>query len=252
MSQSNVSRQQFPLKLKWACTVHITQGMTTEKCVFDMSTIFTPGQSYVALSRVTTLEGLYITNYKASKIFRSEEIHANISTMNPLSLQEYNVGDLNIVYHNVQGLHSKIIDIANYTDMLVDVIMINETWPKVQYTDNAVTLQDYRLLRQDRSDNCGRGGVAIYIHNTRKAVKVDTAVSSIEHLVVAVESQTNEATKTYLCVTIYRPPTYNISNFIAPFQQLLQFCLQNYPQRVIIAGDLNENLLKPGCHPIQD
>jgi ATP-dependent exoDNAse (exonuclease V) alpha subunit len=50
---------QFPLKPAWAMTIHKSQGKTFERVIIDLGQgAFAHGQSYVALSRCTTLEGI--------------------------------------------------------------------------------------------------------------------------------------------------------------------------------------------------
>lgn len=65
---------QLPLRLAWAITIHKSQGMSLDAAVIDLSGAFEYGQGYVALSRVRTLAGLYLTGLNDMAL----EVHPDI------------------------------------------------------------------------------------------------------------------------------------------------------------------------------
>jgi ATP-dependent exoDNAse (exonuclease V) alpha subunit len=71
------SYQQFPLKLAWAITVHKSQGLSFDQVYANLNGAFAAGQTYVALSRCTQLEGLKLaTKLRWSDIKVDREVRA--------------------------------------------------------------------------------------------------------------------------------------------------------------------------------
>jgi ATP-dependent DNA helicase PIF1 len=60
---------QYPLCMAWAMTIHKIQGATMSMAEMDLgNSVFEYGQTYVALSRIKSLDGLYLSAFKADKI----------------------------------------------------------------------------------------------------------------------------------------------------------------------------------------
>lgn len=79
---------QFPLKLAWAITVHKSQGLTFKSVKIDFSSgVFASGQTYVALSRCTSLEGISLAEpLRRSDVFVKSEVTNFAKSYNDSSL----------------------------------------------------------------------------------------------------------------------------------------------------------------------
>ena len=65
--------RQYPIKLAWAITVHKSQGLTFQKAIIDVSQAFAPGQIYVALSRLVSLDGLVLNRPLPENVMEPDE-----------------------------------------------------------------------------------------------------------------------------------------------------------------------------------
>jgi energy-coupling factor transporter ATP-binding protein EcfA2 len=63
---------QYPLKLAWAITIHKSQGLTFEKAIIDGERSFAHGQVYVALSRCSNMEGMFLNSLLTRNSIKSD------------------------------------------------------------------------------------------------------------------------------------------------------------------------------------
>ena len=69
MQNFHIYRKQFPLILAYAITIHKCQGLSLDCAIIDLSnSIFAPGMAYVALSRVRSLAGIYLTTFNSQSV----------------------------------------------------------------------------------------------------------------------------------------------------------------------------------------
>jgi len=68
------ARNQIPLILAWALSIHKAQGQTLERVKVDLGRAFEKGQAYVALSRATCKEGLQVLGFDEKKVMAHEKV----------------------------------------------------------------------------------------------------------------------------------------------------------------------------------
>ncbi len=81
--------ENFPLSLAYAQTIHKSQGLTLEEAHLDLRRLWEPGQAYVALSRVKSLEGISLEGWDEKSIradHRVKRFYQSFSALNPSSL----------------------------------------------------------------------------------------------------------------------------------------------------------------------
>ncbi|XP_067216906.1 ATP-dependent DNA helicase PIF1-like, partial [Linepithema humile] len=75
IEKAYVVRKHFPLCLSYGITVHKNQRLSLQNAIMDIgNSVFSHGQIYVALSRVTFLDGLHLINFDPSSVTANEEV----------------------------------------------------------------------------------------------------------------------------------------------------------------------------------
>ena len=135
---------QIPLRLAWAITIHKSQGLTFERAIIDAEASFAHGQTYVALSRCTSLEGLVLK----TPITSSAIINDNTVSIFNESVEE-NHPDESILNESEKHFQLNLIsEILDYQPLLypitrlIDIFYSNRTSIKGDVIDHLQTIKD--------------------------------------------------------------------------------------------------------------
>ena len=111
---------QYPLRLAWAITIHKSQGLTFEKAVIDAGQAFAPGQVYVALSRCTNINGLFLSSQISATAIKSDDRIVEF-TENYLTAEEVMLHQL--PFYKMEYAKKMLIKAFNW-QKLVDVLTV--------------------------------------------------------------------------------------------------------------------------------
>jgi ATP-dependent DNA helicase PIF1 len=108
---------QVPLILAWALTIHKSQGATLDAAEIDVgSGIFECGQTYVALSRVKSLEGLYLTSFDAKRIKINKKVKDFYDYLSEYHDKSNNDSELQMVFLEPINQNENIFDEYQYVE----------------------------------------------------------------------------------------------------------------------------------------
>jgi hypothetical protein len=130
---------QVPIILAWALTIHKSQGATMDAAEIDAgSSIFECGQTYVALSRVKSLDGLYLTSFDAKRIRINKKVKDYYESLT--------------LYHQSKETNEEVyvpLVIAEAIPIAVAEPVPNEiTFTNFQYEEVHAT--DVKIIKMDR------------------------------------------------------------------------------------------------------
>ena len=242
-SSPEIERLQFPLALAWACTVHKVQGLTLNKIVISFELFkqrsFNYGQTYVALSCATSLQGLYVLRKLEHKHIKANpRVIEEYERLRNTSLLQQNAnyqGDptIPIVLLNIRSLRKHSIDIKFDTKIFNrDMLLLTETQLTPSDSDNDIQdhLHPFILNRQDSDD---RYSSLAFCNKTAVRIREKEYFPVINGLMLtAVFTSRRNYEMRFLF--LYRKEAFNVHNFI----DNLNHIINRYTIDVIL-GDFN-------------
>ena len=247
---AQVVRKQFPLRPAAAKTIHRSQGDTETRIVVNFNTRRAiPHIHYVGLSRVTTIEGLYITDLCENKIAVNHDVKAEMQRLRTekhlhfslTPIYEIHEPTVKLCFLNSRSLHKHIEDIRkdlNYSH--TDVSIFSETRLYTLDSNTAYTISGYSLFRNDsQCTTCNTrpyGGTAVYSKiSFIPGYPVCMNTNGVEITIVKLEKIPQ-----ITIIGVYRSPRVPVRQMCLALTELLTM---NCSQFKLFMGDFNVNWL---------
>lgn len=143
-----LTRKQLPLKLAWALTVHKAQGSTLTRAELHVRDAFEHGQVYVALSRLTSLKGLWLDRSIPIDRIRTHSVVENYYK----EIEKYNaISLLDTQHHSSSQFEATYMD--EEVDIFEDILTVESEQRQLYDEDKGYGDEDASTLKDDFRDD---------------------------------------------------------------------------------------------------
>ncbi|CAM2727334.1 unnamed protein product [Rotaria socialis] len=239
-------------------TIHKAQGITVDQVAISTKDMFGTGMGYTALSRVRTLEGLFLVDLHVNKFYCNENIDRVLSQMKQIKRKQLifqkSSNYLNILFHNIEGLKCNFNALKNhYLTQHADLICLTETWLNDKIKKTNFEMNGYHLIHKSRSSSFSnnhklhcqkRGGIALYYRDNISVEEIHSSEDlNLEHITVELLQQK------IMVINCYRSPQQSKTEFLTNLtKHLTEIGIEKH---IFLIGDLNENSLSDKSKPIE-
>ena len=237
-SKGNVSTAkviQFPVRLAFATTSHKIQGQTIKKprkVVVDIRSVFQPAMAYVMMSRVESIDQLFILEeFNENKVYGNPDAIEELANMNKISLNENPTKwqDERIIHTRVSllncgSIRSKVNHISSDSTITIsDVICLTETW--IWNDEDGEKFKIQGFIQHHNAQGRGQG-VSVYWKENKFRHIQDLTEERIQVTVMF--------SKHWDLIIVYKSPTGKDSDL----RNMLQAAI-NLERSTLVCGDFN-------------
>ena len=245
---AQVVRKQFPLRPAAAKTIHRSQGDTEERIVVNFNTRRAIAHiHYIGLSRVTTIEGIFITDLCEEKIAINPAVAAEFELLRTDHALKLSVTPIyktdqvsfKLCYLNTRSLHNHIDDVrydSNFTS--TDINILSETRFLTSDSDIMYEIDGYTLFRNDGHAFTSRpfGGMAVFSRvEFLPGYPHSHNINGIEITIMKVFILPRVT-----IIGVYRSPKIPVQQLLAALTEVLMLCSSQFNTFI---GDFNINWL---------
>lgn len=274
-------RKHFPITPACAMTIHKSQGGTFDNIVYTYERGHAQQLVYVALSRVTNIEGLFIVSPTDDHVFYRGRKHSSSTgalskefvrlTENPLRtfqdiLLDFIKSKITLFSFNCQSLRAHCNDLIDNVTQNCTILMLSETWAE---NNDPIDIPNFDCCVQYKRSHRRAAGVAIYKNGRsshvitphmdityRQSIGLGVAIQDVGDMCAAECLLPNG--QTVISVAIYVSPNQTIEKIVDfihfvlfPFTEGGSRLLnKDYHLRpMILTGDFNTDFSTPRAEP---